>query len=160
MTKLYPDHPLESVQVFQILIFCLIPISFIYIYGTLLTANGNLKLLNITAIAGIFVNLTINIILIPKLHACGAAIAAVSTQSIVCILQIAIAFKLLKISFKKLPYINYLIFTILLIVFTYFISQKWSWGNLLLTCFLSVVFAFISGLIPLKQMKKIFLSKE
>ena len=53
---LYNDHIEESAKVFEVLILGFIPISVSYIFGTLLTANGNLKELNIMASIGVVLN--------------------------------------------------------------------------------------------------------
>jgi len=93
---LYTDHVQESAEVFRFLIPCIVPISFTYIFGTLLTANGNMKSLNIISLVGIFVNVIINILLIPRFQAVGAAIASLTTQSVVALAQIWIVRKELK----------------------------------------------------------------
>ena len=81
---------------FSILIISFIPISFTYIFGTLLTANGNLKALNYMAIFGFIFNLSLNLILIPNMKAEGAAIATLLTQSITALIQIVIAYRLFR----------------------------------------------------------------
>ncbi len=53
------------------------------VYSTLLTANGNLKLMNKIAFAGVVVNLMLNAILIPHYQALGAAVTACITQSFI-----------------------------------------------------------------------------
>jgi O-antigen/teichoic acid export membrane protein len=58
------------------------------IYGTLLTANGQLKVLNWISVIGILINLSVNIVLIPKYGAAGAAIAVLFTQSITALAQL------------------------------------------------------------------------
>ena len=55
------------------------------VYSTLLTANGDLKLLNRLAFFGVVINLTLNLILIPKYQSLGAAFTACITQSILAI---------------------------------------------------------------------------
>lgn len=74
------DHIEESSAVFKILMSCFIPISATYIFGTLLTANGNLRQLNIMACTGMLINIAMNMILIPKLSAVGAAYSSIVTQ--------------------------------------------------------------------------------
>lgn len=158
LTFLYPTHFKESAAVFAILIPCLIPISFTYIFGTLLTANGSLKLLNITAIIGIGVNMIINFIFIPKFHAVGAAMASLLTQSVVSILQIFIVFNSLKIPWKVIPFINCLIFITLLIPSSYFIATIDNISPfilLLVSSFLALLLAFLSKLLPFRSLKKI-----
>lgn len=88
---LYHQHVETSASIFGILILCFIGISTSYIFGTLLTANGNLKELNIMATGGVIVNIVLNLILIPKYYAFGAAIASLITQSFTAIIQIVIA---------------------------------------------------------------------
>ena len=73
-----------------------------YIYGTLLTATGKLKGMNIILLAGLIVNLILNLILIPKSMATGAAIATFATQAVVMIGQLIVAIVLFKLSIKLL----------------------------------------------------------
>ena len=82
------DHIEESSAVFRILIACFIPISATYIFGTLLTANGNLKQLNIMAGIGMLINVVLNVILIPKFSSLGAAMSAIVTQVFAALTQI------------------------------------------------------------------------
>ena len=109
---LYNDHVAASASVFAILTPCIIPIAFTYVFGTLLTANGSLKKLNITAMAGIIVNILINIILIPRVQARGAAVTSLCTQSVVSLLQFFIAIRELKVPLRSLPWLSCLIFTV------------------------------------------------
>ncbi len=80
MELLYNHHTHESAEVFQYLIFGFIAISSSYVFGTLLTANGSLKPLNIIAAGSMVINLAVNIILVPYLFAVGSAIASLSAQ--------------------------------------------------------------------------------
>jgi len=160
---LYDEHVTESAAVFIILIPCIIPISFTYIFGTLLTANGNMKLLNIVAIAGIIVNVIINLILIPQLHARGAAIASLSTQSIVSLLQIIIVFKELKIPFSNIPFVKCLIFCILLIPSIYLIAHTHIFNpfvGIIAGGIISLLLAFITRLIPITFLRDLKLKKN
>lgn len=116
LSWLYHDHIQESAAVFSLLIPNIIPVSMTYIFGSLLTANGNMKALNISASIGILVNIIVNIILIPHLQARGAAIASLSTQSIVSLIQIIIAFRLLKIPVSVIPWVSTILYTGLLIL--------------------------------------------
>lgn len=87
MQLMYHAHVEESARVFSILMFGFIAISSSYVFGTLLTANGNLKLLNIIAASGMAINLTINFLLVPRLMAEGSAWASVVTQFTTALLQ-------------------------------------------------------------------------
>jgi O-antigen/teichoic acid export membrane protein len=112
MNLLYKGaHVEDSASVFRVLMCCFIPISSTYIFGTLLTANGNLKQLNIMATFGIVINIVLNIILIPKLNATGAAISSITTQTFTALTQIFMSQK--AFNFR----INYrLLFTIFLFI--------------------------------------------
>jgi len=157
--QLYPDFLVQSVQVFAILILCLIPWSMTYIFGTLLTANGSLRLLNLTSAIAIAVNLAINFTLIPMLEARGAAIASLSTQTSIAIMQFIIAFKLLKIPFSTIPWIRCLLYIGLFTGSTY-LATIYLPFNTLINLFLcggaALVWAFVTGLLPLKLIKNLF----
>ena len=56
-----------------------------YIYSTLLTANGNLRVLNFIAFCGVIFNLLINFLLIPRFEAVGAAMTSFFTQTLLAI---------------------------------------------------------------------------
>lgn len=144
MDLLYREHVEESASIFRFLIAGIIPISFTYIFGTMLTANGNMKLLNITAIAGIVVNMTVNLLLIPRLQAVGAAIASLSTQSVVALLQVVIAFRQLKVPIKALPIVPAVIFTVILIPVVWYFSQ-WYEGQVLWALLITGTFALVLG---------------
>jgi O-antigen/teichoic acid export membrane protein len=102
MRLLYPPHELEamidyelrinqSAKVFSLLMCGFLPISTTYVFGTLLTANGNLRQLNIVAASGMVINIVLNLILVPRLFAIGSAITSLTTQSITALLQVFIA---------------------------------------------------------------------
>ncbi|MFM2134689.1 MAG: hypothetical protein RL021_89 [Bacteroidota bacterium] len=82
------EHVQESAQVFMILMCCFVPISTTYIYGTLLTANGSMRQLNLMATGGMVLNICLNIILIPRYQAIGAAVSSLITQSVTCLAQV------------------------------------------------------------------------
>ena len=150
---LYREHIVESAAVFSILIPCIIPISMTYIFGTLLTANGNMRLLNLTAAVGIAVNLAVNFVMIPRFHACGAAAASLCTQTVMAAIQTVIAFKETPLSLKEIPFMKALVFTGILIPFTYFFSQYYVGKSLvaLLICgTFACLLGFATRLIPVK----------
>ncbi len=96
MKVLYKANIEQSASVFGILMFCFVCISTTYIFGTLLTANGNLKQLNIMAFCGILVNISLNLILIPQMQAKGSAIASVTTQFLTALAQVLIVQKIFR----------------------------------------------------------------
>ncbi len=91
MNILYDSDTSESAQVLSVLMACFVAIASTYIFGTLLTANGNLKILNQLAIGGMLLNFILNILLIPRFQAEGSAIASLITQFSIVVLQVIIA---------------------------------------------------------------------
>ncbi len=81
MSTLYVNTTVEDGKVFAFLMATFPAYCMMYVYSTLLTANGNLKLLNRIALAGVIINLSLNFILIPKYLALGAAVTACITQT-------------------------------------------------------------------------------
>ncbi len=77
----------------------------IYVYSTLLTANGDLKLLSKIALIGVIINLGLNFYMIPHMQALGAGITAFITQMTVAVLYIIFAGKTIQLP-KNLKWIS------------------------------------------------------
>jgi O-antigen/teichoic acid export membrane protein len=71
------------------------------ISGTLLTAKHNLKQLNILAASTVLTNVVLNLWLIPRYQAYGAAIASLASQSFYALLQLALSNRLIKIPLNR-----------------------------------------------------------
>ncbi len=99
MNLLYNEAD-EAIKVLPILMFCFVAIASTYIFGTLLTANNNLKELNILAIAGLVINFGLNYLLIPYYEAYGSAVASMITQFFVVALQVIIVKKVFNFSYN------------------------------------------------------------
>lgn len=84
----------EASAIFRVLMFSFVGISTNYIFGTLLTANNNLKKLNIIALSGLAINLLLNFLLIPDFEAYGSAYASLATQGFTAIAQLLLAVRL------------------------------------------------------------------
>lgn len=95
MDWLYHGSGEGYVAAFRVIIFGLIPICLSYIFGTLLTADGRLRQLNILATFSLALNVGVNLLLIPRLGAVGSAIASLSTQSFMAIAQLLLAIRML-----------------------------------------------------------------
>jgi O-antigen/teichoic acid export membrane protein len=88
-----------------------------FIFGTLLTASGNLKVLNWISFLGILLNIVLNLLLIPKYGALGAAFTTFVTQFFTAILQCVYAIKLFQIPVQIGHWIKYpLLITVLLVL--------------------------------------------
>ena len=160
---LYNDHVAASASVFALLIPCIIPIAFTYVFGTLLTANGSLKKLNITAMAGIIVNILINIILIPRFQARGAAVTSLCTQSVVSLLQFFIAIRELKVPLRSLPWVSCLLFTILIIPTTLLAHQYLPLKvlpSLIILVAVTLTYGFVTRLIDIRGLRETITRKS
>lgn len=157
----YSDHFYELIykgeseghEVLALLMCCFTAISTTYIFGTLLTANGNLKHLNYMAIGGILVNLVLNFILIPKFQAMGSAVASVITQFVTALIQVFISYKVFKFRLNKRLLLSLLLFILALVFANYFtLSLTTSWMlNFLIMLIFSGVLAFATGMVSPKS---------
>lgn len=158
MQFLYKEHVAESVSVFSVLICGLVPYSFTYLFGTLLTANGSIRKMNIISSIGIAVNFIINLIMIPHFQAVGAAITSLCTLSIVSVLQFAIAMRELQVPLKTLPWLSAGLFTALLVPVTIW-STHWMPSKQLLAVaivlVISLALAFCTRLVRLTDTKQL-----
>ncbi|GAB4450364.1 MAG: flippase [Bacteroidia bacterium] len=152
----------DAADVFSILMICFTAISTTYIFGTLLTANGNLKQLNIMAISGIIINILLNLILIPSFKSYGSAWASVITQMFTALVQVWMAKKIFgfKTNWKLLRSLMIFIFGIIIIGFmSKFISQHWL-INFLIMISLSILWAFISQMLSFQSALKLLKIKS
>jgi O-antigen/teichoic acid export membrane protein len=104
ISLLYTAHADESAAMLRLLILGFPAFSATYIFGTLLTANSSLKLLNYMAAGGMALNFAINLALIPRYGALGAASASVATQAAAAIVQLIMASAIFrfKINFPRI----------------------------------------------------------
>jgi O-antigen/teichoic acid export membrane protein len=86
-------------EVFAILILTFIPYTCMYVFGSMLTAKGLIRLLVIWCSIGLAISLAVNAVLIPKWGAIGAAIATLLTQSFVGFGKMYWAIRKIKLDF-------------------------------------------------------------
>jgi len=149
---LYATRPHAYALVFQILIASFPGWCMMYVYSTLLTANGSLKTLNIIAFAGVVFNLLLNFYLIPRYEVVGGAITSFATQTGLSLAFIVFAARIVKLPFSInwiLAHAGYLILAIGLcfgittvLHGTNWVIQLMSFGMLCLG--LMFVFRFVS----------------
>ncbi|MBQ2499654.1 MAG: polysaccharide biosynthesis C-terminal domain-containing protein, partial [Bacteroidales bacterium] len=95
MDIMYPEQNNEEAStILRILMGSFVAISITYIFGTLLTANGNLRQLNIVAACGVVINIVLNCTFIPHYQAVGAAFTSLCVQFTTCVIQFFIAKKI------------------------------------------------------------------
>ncbi len=173
MELLYPQRPDEllagyllriqqSGKIFGLIMFGFIGTCLMYIFSTLLTANKNLKQLNITAAFGILINFTLNILLVPRYQAFGAAIANFST-----LIFTGIAYMLLVQYFFRfsvnVPYLARLAAYFIVVWLSGWISVTlplhWIY-QLLFMVVVSLIFSLLLKLLNIKGFVKIIKSTE
>lgn len=168
MALLYPKHIKESAEIYQLhlqessRIFGLLMLSFVavsttYIFGTLLTANGNMKQLNIMAAFGMLLNITLNIILIRKLEALGSAISSLITQTLTAGIQVFIAQRIFKFRINYYFISTLLMFAVGVVAINFgskMLHFNWilNFSIMVLSC---GIWAFLSGTIHVKSIFRI-----
>jgi O-antigen/teichoic acid export membrane protein len=150
---IYVHDVILVVPTFQLLMLSFIPTSIVLVYGTLLTANGNLKRLNILSFIGLLMNILLNFMFIPKHGAFGAAVATLSTQSLIAIIYFVSVWKQFEFQFSWKECARYLFYA------TYCLTMYWfsTWIKPKDYQFLFFVVSlilgnFVFGLIPIRAL--------
>ncbi len=81
----FNERIFSSAKIFGILMFSFVAVCSTYIFGTLLTALGDLRFMIKIALIGVGINLLINLVLIPRFEAVGAAYASLGAQLVTAI---------------------------------------------------------------------------
>ena len=115
---------LHSSETFGWLIISFIAVACNYIFGTLLTAKGSMKQLNILAVFGILINISLNLLLIPDKGSSGAAFASAFTQFFILAFQIALCYKIFNFKSSLLSIIQISSFSLLFILLVYTIENN------------------------------------
>jgi O-antigen/teichoic acid export membrane protein len=133
--------------VFGLVILCFFPLCIMYIYGTLLTANGNFNILNMLAALALILNVGLNLWLIPIYKAYGAAIAAICTQAFIGFSNLFFGIKILKIRFEP-TFITRFFASLLLIGLLLFVTLtlKFTWWQ----ASISIILGTIGSMFGLK----------
>lgn len=157
----YINSTFQSGQVFGILMICFVFISTTYIFGTLLTANGNLKTLNKIAFGGVVLNIILNLILIPKYQAYGAAIASLITQGLTTIAQVWLCKSYFNLKMNSSLITRGFIFTSICLALGVILNQEYfnfiPWYGLMAILFFSgILFLFVLQIVEIKNVKKLF----
>ncbi|MFO8054448.1 MAG: oligosaccharide flippase family protein [Bacteroidales bacterium] len=173
METIYPRHVTESASMFaeridqsarilKYLMGCFVAMSITYVFGTLLTANGSMKKLNIVAASGMLINILLNLLLIPSLESVGSAIASLITQGLTSLAQVIIAMKLFRFfpTIKQaLRFTGFVSGLLVLIFVDPGFTDNW-FQNAMISIALAIIWAMILGLISFRKTLEIFRMKE
>lgn len=161
MSVLFHSNVDKSSPILGLLMISFISISTTYIFGTLLTANGSLKQLNIMAAIGMVLNIVLNLVLIPKIYALGSAYSSIVTQTFTAASQVFIAAYIFKLKFNYRFILKLVMFTFFTVVIgklsLYF--TNWFIGFILMII-TSFTFAFVTRLINLKTLLQVIFNAE
>ncbi len=157
LVEIYNIRITESSRILQILMGSFVSISVTYIFGTLLTANGNLKQLNIVAAIGVITNLTLNFIFTPIFEAKGAAFTSLCVQFVTCAIQFFIAKRIFNLKLGRAFWLSISSFIILLIAATASLKSlniHWIY-TLLISSLSGIIIAFITKTLDFKELKNL-----
>ncbi len=152
----------QYANVFPLLMGSFFCLSTTYVFGTLLTANGSLKQLNLVAAAGVVINILLNLIVIPQFKAVGAACTSLCVQTVTAFLQYLLAKRILKLEISGRYWFHILVFLTTVVVVTFLVKQlniNWMVG-------FAISFAvncgaiFLTRLLSLKEIVSLVLPKE
>jgi O-antigen/teichoic acid export membrane protein len=158
----YASRIAEAGEIYGLIMFGFIGTSLMYIFSTLLTANGNLLQLNLIAAAGIALNFTLNISLVPLLEAKGAAISCLTTQLFTGVAYaIAVQFRFrFKINLRYLlKVLAYIIGVLLFTIISVELPVHWIVGLLILVI-ASLILAIALKLINISGFVEIIKTKD
>lgn len=136
--------------------------SIMYVYSTLLTANGNMKILSAIALSGAIINIALNGYLITHKQALGAAMACFITETAVGIAYIVFCVKRLNVSMPTRWIFSHIIFLCLLVVAGYattLLHIKWIYEAAIFLCICAALI-FMFGFISIQGIRLIFMNRR
>lgn len=164
MNELYTGsgHIEESSVVFGILMCCFVPIASTYIFGTLLTANGSMKQLNIMASTGMVINICMNLFLIPRFQVVGSAYSSLTTQALTALAQVLMVQYLFRFRVNYRLLGSLAVFIVSTVLINYYVSsiETGLIRRILLGVGLSFGVAFALKLISIRNLFRIIKYEE
>lgn len=162
MQWLYHEATPFSGQVLGILMFSFVAVSGIYVYSTLLGAYSVTRAMNYTFVAALVVNIGLNILLIPRYYALGAAFSTLATQFFVLSVLLWLTRYRIGLPTDGIWWLKLGVFAAMSLFLAYFWTYFWAekWLLQMGVAGLSIgLLAFIMGLIHPK-MTRLWLKKQ
>ncbi len=154
---MYSANADEGSRLFGLLMLNFGPMALGYVFGTLLTANGSMRLLNIVSLLGLLVNIIANTILIPIHGAFGAVVATLVTQSLVTGINFYMSrrkFDLRLYDFLNWRVLSYVVVTVLLMGIPTVLDLDMHWVmTLVIGTLLAIMFSMVFGLFRLNDLR-------
>lgn len=158
LSLIYNEDIQESAASFQWLMLSFVGMCFTLIFGTLLTANGSLRFLNVFSFFGILINVGLNFYLIPVYGSTGAALATFATQSSIAIIQFIYCAKNFNFQFSWNLFFRYFSFiSLTFVVFYLFKAVQITTLTLIIEVICCTLVLFITKMIDIKTLKVQFL---
>ncbi|MBN2613595.1 MAG: polysaccharide biosynthesis C-terminal domain-containing protein [Bacteroidales bacterium] len=154
---LYTNHLELSAKVFEIIMPGFLGMCSTYIFGALLTANGNLRTLIFIAAAGVIASLVLNLILIPQIGAKGSAIANLSAQMVTAFLQVYAAARVFGFKTNYRLIFRLLMFTAITILLAWLTKKTgllWFY-QFAVFCIASAIVAFALKIFNLRNVTRV-----
>jgi O-antigen/teichoic acid export membrane protein len=145
----------EASLSFALLMIAFVGMCVTYIYGTLLTANGNLKELNYMALTGVVLNFMLNSWLIPDYGIIGAAYASMVTQLITSFAQLYLAHTIVGLTISSKDFGSIVLFIVLMIILMYVVPGTLfpnMWASMCFYTFSGLGIAWFTGTLPVRGM--------
>lgn len=164
-TIFYAEHFFEKIYtgdtegylILAVIMSCFTGVCLTCIFGTLLTASGNLKRQNYVALGAIGINVVLNFLLIPKFHAMGSAISSLVTQMVAGLLQVYLCYKIFHFHVNKRLLRSVFLFIAGLFFINYFTwdllgkgGNTWMFNFVIMLIF-SGLLAFVTGMVNHKS---------
>ncbi|MFT5336276.1 MAG: O-antigen/teichoic acid export membrane protein [Sphingobacteriales bacterium] len=154
---LYPDAGLEDANILKGLMWAFMGMSTTYVFGTLLTANGNLGTLNKMALVGVVVNVGLNLWMIPRMGAMGAVIATAVTQIGTAVFQMVLCHTYFGFEIPMRATILQCLFVLVCpLIFWLVFSWNQSFWGLTSGLVIALILVFASKMVHLKSLIHLF----
>jgi len=154
----YPDVSQNSIYAFSALMIGFVGVGLFYIYGTLMTANENLRVLNQISIGGLVINLCLNFYLIPIQGAFGAAIATMATQLFAGMAQLFFVTRTFNFKTNYALIFQMMSFVVLTVGVNLFLDHYTSLDDLYrfgISALAAAILLFLTGLFSVRKMMEI-----
>lgn len=153
----YVDVDEQSVNSFTALMIGFFGVCMFYVYGTLMTANENLKQLNLIAFGGLFINVILNFVLIPKYLAFGAAITTMVTQFFAGLAQLIFVVRYFKMGINYAMVSQFAIFSIAYVLANIALSSyvESSLNAAFFSVVIGLILLFISRVFSIRHIKSL-----
>ena len=152
----------QYAKVFPILMGSFFCLSTTYVFGTLLTANGSLRQLNLVAACGVVINILLNLIVIPRFQSVGAACTSLCVQLVTAFAQYLLCEKIFKLGLGGRYWIHLFVFLGSILLCTWLTKMlHFNW----IFCFgigfaVNVGLIFVTRLLSLKEIVALVLPAE